>query len=377
MEWPFSTREVLELLGFFPKSQSESIDIACPYCDDKSKHLNFNLKKNQFRCNRCGAFGNTLQFYQYMAGLNNCKEAYWDIMHRLNLENMEPIVIKKRSEKVEIENKKTTTVPLLDSVSRHETYQAILNYLSLEDSHVSNLENRGLSRMEILNLGYKSFPGSLDGIMNHLYDDGVSFVGVPGFYEYYGKIKFIREKKGILVPVRNFNGYIEGLQLRIDEDEREVEENGKLTNKYKWISSSKLLKGCGISAIHYACEFKWNKKEEEFYPVCGEDKTFYLTEGPMKADIAHFLSDYTLPFLAVAGVNNLNKLPAELNNLKQIGVKKIVLMYDMDYKNKETVQKGLKKTKEIIKESGMELVCAEWDERFKGIDDYLKYRKCK
>ena len=377
MDWPFTTREVLELLGFFSKSSSESFDIPCPYCDDKGKHLNFNMKKNQFRCNRCGAFGNTLQFYQYMLGLNNCKEAYWDIMRRMNLDTQEPIVIKNRSKKVEIENKQTTTVPLLDVISRHETYQAILNHLSLEDHHIENLMNRGLSEMEIINLGYKSFPGSLDEIMNCLYDEGVSFIGVPGFYEYYGKIKFIREKKGILVPVRNFHGYIEGLQLRIDEEEREVEEDGKLSQKYKWISSKMLLKGCGLSAIHYACEYKWNKKKEEFYPVFGEDATFYLTEGPMKADISHFLTDYKFPFVAVAGVNHTTKLKGELEKLRGIGVKRIVLMYDMDYKTNPHVQKALQTTKEIVKAQGLQLVCAEWDEKFKGIDDYLKHRKNK
>lgn len=374
MEWPFCTAEVLEMMGYQINSRMDKVDIPCPYCGDKKRHLNFNLKKNQFRCNRCGAFGNTLQFYQFMMGFSNCREAYWSIMEQLGLKEENQLEIKKRSIQIQEENSKITTAPLLDIRKRHETYQAVLDHLVLEPRHVEELKKRGLSEMEILNLGYKSFPGNLDGIMNHLYDDGVTFIGVPGFYEYFGKIKFIKEKCGILIPVRNFNGYIEGLQLRIDDSEREIESDGKLSKKYCWLSSSKLLKGCGISAIHYACQFKWDKRKEQFYPDV-PNGVFYLTEGPMKGDIAHFLTEYGIPIMAVPGVNHYTKLENELMKVKNIGVRKIVLLFDMDYKHNENVYKALCKTKEIIRKLGLDCAQMIWDESYKGIDDYLLFRK--
>ena len=47
----------------------------------------------------------------------------------------------------------------------------------------------------------------------------------------------------------------------------------------------------------------------------------------------------------------------------------------MDYKHNENVQKALYKTKEIIR--CLDLDCAQmvWNESYKGIDDYLLFRK--
>ena len=113
---------------------------------------------------------------------------------------------------------------------------------------------------------------------------------------------------------------------------------------------------------------------ERFYPEV-PDGVFYLTEGPMKGDIAHFLTEYGIPIMAVPGVNHYTKLENELMKLKSIGVKKIVLLFDMDYKHNENVQKALYKTKEIIRY--LDLDCAQmvWNESYKGIDDYLLFRK--
>ncbi len=376
MEWPFSTRQVLELLGYNIPTNNTHIYIQCPYCHDKKKHMNINLIKNKYRCNLCGESGNTLQFYRDLTGLHDCKEAYWDIMEHLNLKTESREVLNIRRERVREEQQKIHTVPVLSPEKLHKVYQNLLNLLTLDEDHMRDLINRGLSQNEIKNLGYKTYTNAtMNEVVLKLQNMELELIGVPGFFRYHNTIQFKKEKRGILVPYRSFNGYIIGLQLRIDEVERDIEEDGKKSTKYKWISSKDLYDGCGTSSIHYACEFGWDEKTEEFYPLYGKNKTIYLTEGGMKADIAHFLSDYKLPFIAVAGVNHFTKLEDELLRLKEYGVEKIVNMYDMDYLTNPNVQKAMIKTKEMIITCGLKYQRYVWNPSYKGIDDYLKYRK--
>ena len=375
MEWPFSTEQVLGLLNIHVQSGRKSIDVQCPFCNDKSKHMNINLVKNRYRCNLCGESGNTLQLYQKLTGLSDCKEAYWDIMEHLNLKTEPREILNLKRKEIRKQKEQVVTATILSPKELHQTYQTILNLLPLEEDHVENLIRRGLSKNEIKNIGYRTFSGSIKHLIPILKKLNLKLIGVPGFYSYRGSIRFIEGKRGILVPYRNFNGYIVGFQLRIDENARGVDKKGKKEKKYKWLSSYDFHEGCGSSSIHYACEFGWNEDEEEFYPIYGKDKTIYLTEGAMKADIAHYLTDYKLPFIAVAGVNAFTKLEEELLRLKAYGVEKVVNMYDMDYLTNPNVQKALLRTKEIIQNCGLKYQRYVWNTEYKGIDDYLKYRK--
>lgn len=375
MEWPFSTAQVLELLSIGVPSNRSSIDVTCPFCDDRKKHMNINLLKNRYRCNLCGESGNTLQLYQRMTGLSDCKQAYWEIMEHLELDTKPRDILDQKRDEIKKQRAKMVTATLLSPLELHRTYQSVLNLLSLDEDHLESLLDRGLTMGEIDNLGYRTFPKNIKQIMPMLKHLNLKMIGVPGFYCHKGSIRFIEDKRGILVPYRNFNGYIVGLQLRIDENARTLDQNGKKETKYKWISSSGLHDGCGFSSVHYACEFGWNSKLEEFYPIYGKDKTFYLTEGAMKADIAHYLTDYRLPFIAVAGVSQYTKLEEELLRLKDYGVEKIVNMYDMDYLTNPHVQKALEITKEMTAKCGLKYQRYIWDTNFKGIDDYLKHKK--
>ena len=60
--------------------------------------------------------------------------------------------------------------------------------------------------------------------------DGLYLAGVPGFYrDDSGAWTFIHEKRGILIPVRDRYGRIQGLQLRRDNVEK---------RKFRWVSST-------------------------------------------------------------------------------------------------------------------------------------------
>ena len=64
-------------------------------------------------------------------------------------------------------------------------------------------------------------------------------------------------------------------------------------------------------------------------------KTVYVTEGLLKADIAHCLTGRS--FVAVAGVNSLNGLESALRCMAQNGTKLVVEAYDMDKLENEYV----------------------------------------
>ena len=67
---PFHMSDVIPLLGLpTPPAGKTNYYIPCPCCDDKpkSRHLNINLRKDVFRCPRCGFSGGVFDLYAYYA----------------------------------------------------------------------------------------------------------------------------------------------------------------------------------------------------------------------------------------------------------------------------------------------------------------------
>lgn len=55
---PCDIADVVELLGIrVVRNTGTQLHCKCPFCDDRKAHLNINLGKNVFRCNRCGKGG--------------------------------------------------------------------------------------------------------------------------------------------------------------------------------------------------------------------------------------------------------------------------------------------------------------------------------
>ena len=79
-------------------------------------------------------------------------------------------------------------------------------------------------------LGYKTTPViGMKALAKQLMNEGLYLAGVPGFYKTdSGEWSFINEKRGILIPVREEHGSIQGLQIRRDNVTR---------RKFRWVSS--------------------------------------------------------------------------------------------------------------------------------------------
>lgn len=104
-------------------------------------------------------------------------------------------------------------------------------------------------------------------------------------------------------------------------------------------------------------------------------EVMYLTEGALKADVTHCLSNYKKSFLAVTGVTCLNKLEDVFEYYKKKGVKEIRIALDMDRVYNHVVMESIEKIQKMVEDAGMKATVLEWDVQMgKGIDDFtLEY----
>lgn len=348
----FRMADILSLLNLpvAPLGKS-AYYIQCPCCDEhpRKRHLNINLKKEVFRCARCGVNGGMFDLYSLYTGTPRDK-----VREELVRQIGSP-EIKVRPKKPVLKEEPESVLADIDH--RHTTYSALLSKLSLAPDHRENLLSRGLTEVEIEKYGYKTAPViGMSALARKLQKEGCEVAGVPGFYrDASGDWNFIHEKRGILIPVRDVNGRIQGLQIRLDDVKK---------RKFRWIASPGRTDGCSAET--------WAHLTGPVRPV------ILLTEGPMKADIIYALTGLTV--LAVPGVNSLSQLRKTLETLRMRGLEKIMIAFDMDFLSNPHVQNGYRSLMALLEEMGFQYGCYLWDPRFKGLDDYVWqycFKKCR
>ena len=197
-------------------------------------------------------------------------------------------------------------------------------------------------------LGYKTTPViGMKALAKQLMNEGLYLAGVPGFYKTdSGEWSFINEKRGILIPVREEHGSIQGLQIRRDNVTR---------RKFRWVSSVGKNDGCGAEAWAH---------------LAGPPRqTILLTEGPMKADVIHNLTGQTV--VAVPGVSSLTHLERMLTYLREMGTTKIMTAFDMDFLSNPNVQNGYNNLVGMLSSMGFVYGTYLWNPQYKGLDDYI------
>ena len=321
------------------------VEATCPFCGDHGKgkyHLSLNTATDQFRCNLCGAHGNSVSLYARLHGVNN-KQAFQELSKETNVY---PIPKQPTPQNTETERQ---PVPLEE---RHIAYTAMLNHLTLLDRHHENLLERGLSEERIIRNQYRSMPETEQGrrlLASLLRSCGFDLLGIPGFRTYYGDWT-LAGPNGFLIPVRDKNGLIQGLKIRLDDADND--------RKYRWLSSRDMTNGTrSYSWVH----------------VTGDttSKRAYLTEGPLKGDVASFLAHDAL-FVCIGGVNSLNGLT---KTLRDLGVTEVVEAMDMDQSTKPEVRKAIQTMrKEVQAVKHLKYTKYTWDPAYKGVDDYLLSR---
>ena len=370
MEDLYTAAEVLSLLGI-PVTGTQT-RCRCPICKREGRfYMRTDGKKNTGLCFSCPSSQMShIRYYGMTRGLSD-KEAHKEILRLLGVKNYSA----NRQPTVVVQTEKQT--PIADIEQRNAVYQEVISFLGLSERHISDMKKRGLTEEEIKKLGYASYDKSraMD-LSNHLRNRGYQLEGIPGFYERNQMYTAKWFLPGILVPYKDECNRIQGLQLRVNNEELQ-RENGKLKDKCRWFSSATMKNGCGCKTwYHFATDFCIDFSSWTQVPVIPKG-ILYLTEGGMKADIIHALSGR--PVIAIPGVGTTTELKKlfESGFLQEQGVKKIVNLFDMDYITNKNVAKASEQLKILI-EKYFDYERETWESEIdnhvlKGFDDFLAY----
>jgi hypothetical protein len=238
------------------------------------------------------------------------------------------------------------TVELASVESRDRVYCDFLSELRLERQHRRDLLRRGLTREQIDARGYRSMPGleTSWAVTQRLLDVGLRLEGIPGFYLAQGRHRAYwthLRPAGYFIPVRDAEGRIQALQIRRDQDDG--------GGKYLMFSSGSRGGANSHTPAHVA------------RPAVLKDRQVWITEGPLKADIASDLLG-----AVVIGAIGVDGWPQVITALQELGARSVVLAFDAD----EAGRKVNGKVKEDLESRGYAVAEASW-KGAKGIDDAL------
>ena len=374
-DFPFGILDVVELLHLhIRRRQADSAYTDCPFCGDRRGKMNVNFVKNVWRCNYCGEHGGMLNLYARVNNTTN-SEAYREICDALQAgdtswgyggaEGADAYagVPAREPHAGRQPDMGITQAERASPQEIHQTYSLMLGMLSLNSAHRAHLrsEKRGLADEQIDSLGFKSTPPYFlcRSLTERLIKQGCRVEGVPGFYLHeggYWTAKFGSRTAGILIPAIGIDGLIHGMQILLDVPFKDRDDPPeKAGTKYIWLSSS--AKNMGVtsgSPVHFIGN-----------PFA---RTIYVTEGILKADIAHVLLNRS--FVAVAGANNVAQLGPLFALLAQNGTELIIEAHDMDKYSNEMIAKGSSKIYLLARQHGMECRRLTWNPNYKGIDDW-------
>jgi len=236
--------------------------------------------------------------------------------------------------------------------TRDKVYRSFLRLLYLSASHKKELIRRGLSERDITKNGYKSVPEKEKpwNICRRLIEIGHDLSGIPGFYRakgpYGGLYWTFNRQPGYYIPVLDSNGRIQALQRRMDDPEK--------GGKYKLFSGYTSRGGCSCGTPAHIAR-----------PDKTKDIRIWITEGPLKADIA---AKY-LSAVVIAAISSAAWKPV-VDEVLNLGATEAVIAYDMDSVTNTYVAQAEEALKKELLGKGLKVVRARW-KKGKGIDDAL------
>lgn len=281
--------------------------------------------------------------------------------------------------------------PKADAARRVDNiYRALLSFSPLTPEHAAALSRRGLSVEDVRGLGYGSLPIRRTELCQRLESSFKTLQGVPGFWMNERGGWELAGKSGILIPIRNREGLIVGMKVRVDKP-------SSASQKYLLLSSNPKQEGEGGKSKYPS------GTAAQVLPHWPADrptkiKVLRWTEGEVKADIATTMTpEYTMSIPGVA----LWRLAVELS--REIKPEEIRLAFDSDKskpvnledqanpayghdkdeegnsawstglgKDDYVVGKSLASLYLALKEAGLNVVIEDWPESAgKGIDDVL------
>ena len=203
-------------------SRTGEIEVQCPMgvCGHKKKPVYFsvNLERGQYNCFHCCSgcpySGGIVDLFCLFNGLDPKKrqEANKALANALDGKPVES--------RVTLKDQPEPTVDVKSDEELDKVYRAVLNELTLKPEHRNNLLKRGLTNEVIDKCLYRSVPERWVSVFAKLKKRGISFEGVPGFYEKNGKTFSACSKSGFFIPYFNSKGQIVGMQIRFDKGDK-------------------------------------------------------------------------------------------------------------------------------------------------------------
>ena len=386
MSEKISFADVMSILNISKLKQvGDEVYFPCPTCGRRDK-ASYNEAKCVAHCFKCDKSWNPVTLYGEFTGLHDNKEAFSSLMKNL-----------ERGGRVHMTPPTVQTVheeSLAPIEQRDKVYKTMFKLLGLDAKHREDLKSRGLEKGPFRTLDIHGEPEGV-AFCQRLQAAGCDLHNVPPFYfspsdGYWHMTLPCHQKgrlRGIIVPYYDIEGRIQGLQLRKDNDLLRRFPDGSQEPKYTWLSARRAPAEAEYAAgaktfTGMMCQWKVGLDGQKCPDI--PKGVIYLTEGAMKAYIAHSVSG--LPFVAVPGVQSYRFLRNTLKSLKAMGVTKVVQAYDMDYLTNPNVQDAVKKTEAIIRDLGLSYQRWDWhtmrvtlpdgsqvEGALKGIDDACVY----
>ena len=363
--------ELLDRLGLDYDLERQKMD--CPFCEGKGKiHLspsNQNPGDWVWRCAKCGKNGGTLHFYGcYVENMTSVTRSDMkELSHKLyGFMGQDSIRVRYQPAKQQVKQIEAADDDTLDQV-----YQALaaLPELQLTSDDEALLLKRGLCHSVIVENQYRSIAPDMVSesryydffkdaggettqkaiakklgrspsvktvcfglqIADRLVSQGLNLSGVPGFFKF-GQYWCFWALPGIMIPTRNKKGQIVIWQIR-----KKHARHGEA--KYVTLTNSALpgtVTG-SVSRTHFPLH---NANLKVLQP------SVYVTEGPLKADVAVHLMQQPAFFMAIPGVSVTKDLYSYIPELKADGITKIYNALDMDKLTNPNVERNSDKLNE-------------------------------
>lgn len=380
--------DIEEVISYYLeiKKSGMSYTAICPFHND-NRAGNFYIHKsnNSYKCFACGAGGDAIDFVQGYEGVSFLDaiatlglrygyitfdeyEKYFN-PNKTRKQNMKKIRKRKPIKKKVV---KESIVQRASDKTIHIIYSSFIDVLRLSKEDLKYLrEERLLSYKEIISTKYRSLDEKvnkkfvLDILISKIESRGLSkndLLGVPGFFVKGEEISF-DNSKGLLIPVRNPEGLIVGLQIRNMSND-----DGP---KYTWFSSSFAAKDEGFMKYGVAA----GQPIDVVYPVKKKfRKAIFITEGKFKAE--KIANEWGYVTISIQGVNNwggiedyIERIEKRINHKFEI----VFTAFDADASFKFQVFEQLKKmTDKILENKKVNIKYLSWDHRYgKGIDDLM------
>lgn len=363
------------------KRKGNYYECLCPFHADKSLgSFIITPRLNIYKCFSCGEGGGAVSFVAKYFNLKSVDAAVKiardlhlfpaEELDRFSTDEIDKESLKKAHNKVAKKYLVVEEDNIASIDERDKVYRAFLNELSLSKEHHEHLSKvRHLSDEEIKEGLYRSIDRDtfvIDSLFKNNKFHDKDLMGIPGFYKAKNEEGIYEwrhtSSTGILIPLKNEDGKIYGLQVRKDEgDVRYVFFSSSFAkNRAEMISGTSAKSG-------YDC----------IYPKKPSSKTLFITEGRFKGQI---LSDFLgTPVITLQGVGAwksdlldvVRKMEKNYFKRDSFHFQRIIIAYDSDILTNDSVFKAGRKLGNFLEDS-YNISYLLWNPALgKGIDDLI------